>query len=102
MFLRNAWYGAAWDREVSAGTLLGRIVLGEPLVMYRRGDGRVVALEDRCCHRHYPLHEGTLTRDAIQCRYHGFTYDATGTAARQRKAGAFVDTIKKLRPDVKI
>jgi vanillate O-demethylase monooxygenase subunit len=82
MFLRNAWYVAAWDHEVSADTLLGRILLNEPVVLYRQRDGRVVALEDRCCHRHYPLHKGTLMQDCIQCRYHGFTYDATGRCVR--------------------
>ena len=82
MFLRNAWYVAAWDHEVTADTLFGRIVLGEPLVLFRTRDGRLVALEDRCCHRHYPLHKGTLTDDCIQCRYHGFTYDGTGACVR--------------------
>src|SRR5262245_39345430 len=82
MFLRTAWYVAAWDREVTADTLLGRIILGDALVLYRLRDGRAVALEDRCCHRHYPLHEGRLTEDRIQCRYHGFTYDGTGACVR--------------------
>jgi vanillate monooxygenase len=82
MFLRNAWYVAAWDHEVTTDTLFGRIVLGEPLVLFRTRDERLVALEDRCCHRHYPLHKGTLTEDCIQCRYHGFTYDGTGTCVR--------------------
>lgn len=82
MFLRNAWYVAAWDHELSAETPLGRMVLGEPLVLYRRRDGRAVALEDRCCHRHYPLHKGTLANDCIQCHYHGFTYDDSGRCVR--------------------
>ena len=29
-------------------------IIGEPIVLYRKGDGDVVALEDRCCHRHAP------------------------------------------------
>jgi phenylpropionate dioxygenase-like ring-hydroxylating dioxygenase large terminal subunit len=82
MFLRNAWYVAAWDHEVSADALLGRILLNEPVVLYRTRDGQLVALEDRCCHRHYPLHKGTLTQDCIQCRYHGFTYDGSGRCVR--------------------
>jgi len=82
MFLRNAWYVAAWDHEVSADAVLGRMVLGEPLVFYRTRRGGVVALEDRCCHRHYPLHKGTVVQDCIQCRYHGLTYDATGACVR--------------------
>jgi len=30
MFLRNAWYVAAWDRAVAAGVPLGRVLLNEP------------------------------------------------------------------------
>jgi phenylpropionate dioxygenase-like ring-hydroxylating dioxygenase large terminal subunit len=82
MFLRNAWYVAAWDYEVPAGTLFSRLVLNEPLVLYRQSTGRVIALENRCCHRHYPLHKGALTDDCIRCHYHGFTYDGTGACVR--------------------
>ena len=82
MFLRNAWYVAAWDHEVASDKLFSRIVLNEPLVLYRQGAGRVVALENRCCHRHYPLHKGKLVNDCIQCHYHGFTYDSLGMCVR--------------------
>ena len=82
MFQRNAWYVAAWDHEINADQPLGRMILGEPLVFYRRADGSAVALEDRCCHRHYPLHKGSLVNDCIQCHYHGFTYDHSGTCVR--------------------
>jgi vanillate O-demethylase monooxygenase subunit len=82
MFLRNAWYVAAWDHEVSAERPFGRLLLNEPIVLYRTRDGRAVALEDRCCHRHYPLHRGSIAGDCLQCGYHGFTYDATGKCVR--------------------
>ena len=77
MFIRNAWYVAAWDHEVER-SLLGRKILNEPVVIYRKRDGGVVALEDRCCHRHYPLSKGELIDDKIQCGYHGMIYDASG------------------------
>ncbi len=77
MFLRNCWYIAAESREI--GRLpFGRILLQEPVVLYRREDGTPVALEDRCCHRRAPLHKGKLIGDTIQCGYHGFTFDASG------------------------
>jgi phenylpropionate dioxygenase-like ring-hydroxylating dioxygenase large terminal subunit len=82
MFLRNAWYVAAWDREVTAERPFARVLLNEPVVLYRNRAGKVVALEDRCCHRHFPLHEGTILGDLIECGYHGFTYDATGKCVR--------------------
>ncbi|MGB8437589.1 MAG: aromatic ring-hydroxylating dioxygenase subunit alpha [Burkholderiales bacterium] len=78
MYLRNAWYVAAWDQEVTGERPFGRILLGEPVVLYRMKSGEVVALEDRCCHRRYPLHKATLHNDQLECAYHGFTYDCTG------------------------
>ena len=77
MFLKNSWYVAAWDREVTRG-LLARTFLGEPVVMFRKEDGEPVALEDRCCHRHLPLSMGSLQKDLLQCGYHGLKFDSTG------------------------
>jgi phenylpropionate dioxygenase-like ring-hydroxylating dioxygenase large terminal subunit len=81
MFLRNYWYVAAYDREIT-GRPLGRTILGEPIVFYRLEDGTPVALEDRCAHRHLPLSMGTLVGDTLQCLYHGLRYDKTGTCVR--------------------
>jgi len=77
MFLRNSWYVAAWDRELS-GIPLGRIFLGEPVVLYRRKDGTPVALEDRCCHRQLPLSMGKVEGNDLRCGYHGLKFDASG------------------------
>ena len=76
-FLRNSWYVAAWDREITRA-LLPRIFLGEPVVLYRKEDGSAVALEDRCCHRQLPLSMGRLEGDALRCGYHGLKFDASG------------------------
>ena len=55
MFIRNLWYVAAWEHEISAAGLFSRTIIGTPLVFYRDDAGGIVALEDRCCHRHAPL-----------------------------------------------
>ena len=60
MFLYNAWYVAAWSKEVSVKPL-GRTLLNEPVVLYRTADGTVMALEDRCCHRGMPLSCGEVS-----------------------------------------
>lgn len=78
MFVRNCWYVAAWDYELSPGTLLSRKMLGEPIVLYRKQDGRAVALADRCCHRHAPLSLGRLEGDDLRCLYHGLKFDCAG------------------------
>jgi vanillate O-demethylase monooxygenase subunit len=77
MFARNHWYIAAESGEVGRSPL-GRVLLNEPVVLYRRENGAAVALEDRCCHRRAPLHKGRIEGDAIRCGYHGFLYDSGG------------------------
>ena len=82
MFLRNHWYVAATDKEIGAKPF-GRILLGEPVVMYRAEDGTIIALEDRCPHRRLPLSMGKLIGgDVLQCHYHGLRFDRTGACVR--------------------
>jgi vanillate O-demethylase monooxygenase subunit len=77
-FPREQWYIAAFSHEVGR-ELVGRTVLGEPIVLYRTRAGEPVALADRCVHRRYPLSMSTLDGDSIVCGYHGFTYDSGGS-----------------------
>jgi phenylpropionate dioxygenase-like ring-hydroxylating dioxygenase large terminal subunit len=39
---------------------------------------RLVALWDRCPHRLVPLSQGAVVGDRLQCRYHGYEFDADG------------------------
>ena len=78
MFIRNCWYVAAWDHEVPADGMLARTLLNEPVLLYRDTRGKVVALEDRCCHRAAPLHLGRKEGDCVRCLYHGLRFDPTG------------------------
>jgi vanillate O-demethylase monooxygenase subunit len=57
---------------------LGRILLNQPIVLFRKQDGTAVALEDRCPHRGYPLHKGRLLEDTLECGYHGMTFNCSG------------------------
>jgi vanillate O-demethylase monooxygenase subunit len=77
MYARNQWYCAALGQELKDAPV-GRIFLGEPVVMYRTPDGGVVALEDRCCHRRAPLSKGRVEGANLRCGYHGFLYDTSG------------------------
>src|SRR5260370_6096325 len=78
-YLRKAWYVAAWSDDLADGQLLGRTILKEPIVLYRKSDGNVAALQDRCPHRFAPLHMGKIVhRDRIQCPYHGLEFDSSG------------------------
>jgi len=81
MFIRNCWYAAAWGTEIQSdsGQLpLARRIADMDVVIFRTGDGKVVALEDRCCHRNLPLSHGRIEASNIRCGYHGLLFDADG------------------------
>lgn len=76
-FLKNAWYVAALSPDVERKLKPVRL-LSEAIVLYRTHDGQPVALEDACPHRKLPLSLGRIKGDAVECGYHGLTFDCTG------------------------
>ena len=77
-FVRDLWYVAAWSDEIDR-SLCNLFILGRPVVVFRRRDGNVAALEDICPHRWLPLSMGRLhDDDVVECDYHGFRFDPTG------------------------
>ncbi len=76
-FLMNQWYVAAHSAEV-AHRPLARRICGVPLVFWRKQDKTVVAIDDRCPHRKYPLSKGALAGDDIECPYHGLRFGPDG------------------------
>src|SRR5438132_884303 len=78
IFLRNSWYVAAWNHELIDGRKLARTILEKPVVIYRGASGKVVALDDRCCHRAAPLSMGRIEGDDIRCMYHGMKFEPGG------------------------
>jgi phenylpropionate dioxygenase-like ring-hydroxylating dioxygenase large terminal subunit len=78
-FLKSAWYVAAFSNEITTA-LFERRICGESIVMYRREDGGITALSNRCPHRFAPLTKGRLLPGGvIKCGYHGLEFDGTGT-----------------------
>ena len=81
MYVRNAWYVAAWDHEVTR-EMRRRIIMDEPVLLFRKDDGTPIALEDRCCHRQAPLSMGKLVGNIVQCPYHGLQFDSSGACVK--------------------
>lgn len=77
-FIRKIWYVAAWSTEVGQDSLVGRSIIGEPVVLWRTSDGQVHALEDRCPHRRAPLSLGRVEGGELRCMYHGLRFDGRG------------------------
>jgi vanillate O-demethylase monooxygenase subunit len=76
-FPLNAWYAAAWGHEIRH-ELAARKICEQDLVLYRRSDGTVMALEDACWHRLLPLSLGALKGDDVVCGYHGLEFNSAG------------------------
>lgn len=78
MFVKNAWYCAGWDHEVSQGkdAIIPRKIANERVVLWRRPSGPVVAYEDRCPHRQAALSLGRKEGDSLRCMYHGMRYSS--------------------------
>lgn len=80
-YVLNTWYPLTWSRNVGRA-LTTHTILEQQVVLYRTESGRVVAMEDACPHRLLPLSMGKLKGDAIECGYHGMTYDCSGKCVR--------------------
>jgi carbazole 1,9a-dioxygenase terminal dioxygenase component len=73
---RNHWYPALFGHELGEGEVRGEVVLGERIA-FKRIDGQVYAVEDRCAHRgvRFSARPECYTKNTITCWYHGFTYN---------------------------
>ena len=73
---RNHWYPAFFSPELAEGECRGEEMLGER-VLFKRIDGVVYAVEDRCLHRGVSFSERPecYTANTVTCWYHGFTYN---------------------------
>jgi phenylpropionate dioxygenase-like ring-hydroxylating dioxygenase large terminal subunit len=82
-FVHNTWYVAMFSADLAAGQLLHRTILNEPIVFFRKEDGGVAAITDRCSHRFAPLSMGKLLPgDRVQCIYHGVEFGSNGKCVK--------------------
>jgi phenylpropionate dioxygenase-like ring-hydroxylating dioxygenase large terminal subunit len=77
-YLRRFWQPVAFARDVGDVPLRLRI-LGEDLVVFRDGGGRVGLLHLHCAHRGTSLEFGLPSPRGIRCCYHGWLFDVDGT-----------------------
>src|SRR5207249_12144176 len=82
-FLTDVWYFAALSRDLRRGALKRYEIIGEPVMLGRDPDGRVIALRDVCPHRAAPLSAGRFAREtsgavSVACPYHGWRFGADG------------------------
>lgn len=64
-----AWQVAAKLDELGEDEVLGVVVEGQPLALYKIG-GRVYATHNICTHEHALLSDGYIEGDCIECPLH--------------------------------
>ena len=69
------WYPALRAAELRRGKTKTALLLGVPLLVGRRNDGRIFAMRDLCPHRGIPLSAGWFDGETVQCKYHGWRFE---------------------------
>jgi nitrite reductase/ring-hydroxylating ferredoxin subunit len=78
--MRRYWIPAAFTHQVAepAGAPIRVKLLGESLVLFRDGKGRLGLLDERCPHRTASLYFGRNEAAGLRCAYHGLQFDVDG------------------------
>lgn len=75
----NHWYPVSWANQLKPGQVMPVVIWQQAIVVYRDSSGGLHALEDVCPHKGVALHKGIVQGDYLACRYHGWTFDGTGS-----------------------
>ncbi len=76
------WVKVADLDRCPPGNLL-RVKVGNVSVVLANVDGDIYALKDRCSHQDFPLSDGELEDNQLECIYHGARFDVcTGRATQ--------------------
>lgn len=96
-YLREAWYAAALSTDVGPEAFFPRTLLDTPVLLYRRADGRAVALHDRCPHRFAPLSQGKRCGDEVACPYHALRFNAEGRCTHNPHGNGLIPQAAQVR-----
>src|SRR5205823_14745249 len=77
--LRRYWFPVAATAELDAWPTKKVRLLGEDLVLFRDGTGRLGLLEEQCPHRRASLVYSIVDDEGVRCAYDGCKVDCEGT-----------------------
>lgn len=77
-YMRRFWHPFMLASELGELPVAVRL-LGEDLVVFRDGSGRLGLLHRHCIHRGVSLEFGIIAERGIRCCYHGWHFDVDGT-----------------------
>lgn len=71
----NDWYPALRSEVLRSKQLVTTMLMGIPMVLGRKDDGKLFAMRDSCPHRGIPLSCGWFDGKGVTCKYHGWTFE---------------------------
>ena len=69
------WYPALRADRLRRGETAVTMLLGIPMLLGRKSDGKLFAMRDLCPHRGIPLSAGWFDGQTVQCKYHGWKFE---------------------------
>jgi phenylpropionate dioxygenase-like ring-hydroxylating dioxygenase large terminal subunit len=69
------WYPALRAGALRKGETAVTMLLGIPMLLGRKSDGKLFAMRDLCPHRGIPLSAGWFDGETVQCKYHGWRFE---------------------------
>jgi phenylpropionate dioxygenase-like ring-hydroxylating dioxygenase large terminal subunit len=75
----NQWYAILDSKELKRGKPLMIKRFNENMALWRDTKNTVCCISDKCCHRGVSLSCGRIVGGKLECPFHGFLYDKTGT-----------------------
>jgi phenylpropionate dioxygenase-like ring-hydroxylating dioxygenase large terminal subunit len=69
------WYPAVRADRLKRGGTAVTTLLGIPMLVGRKKDGKLFAMRDLCPHRGIPLSAGWFDGETVQCKYHGWRFE---------------------------
>jgi phenylpropionate dioxygenase-like ring-hydroxylating dioxygenase large terminal subunit len=95
--LYNDWYPAMRSDRLRGRQLTTAMLMGIPMVLGRRDDGRIFAMRDSCPHRGIPLSCGWFDGKAVTCKYHGWAFEPVSGQCREIPSLTQIDTLDPTR-----
>lgn len=76
--IQNQWYAVLDAKELKENKPIGVTRFSKKLVFWRTKENQIGCIADKCCHRGASLSLGKISKDSLECPFHGFLYDSSG------------------------
>jgi len=76
--IRGDWYTLGRSRQVKSGAVSPFFVGSKKLVLWRDGDGRLIAQDPACPHTGADLSQGQVVDNSLRCAFHHWRFDGGG------------------------